>query len=160
MLVKMNVSSDEEECVTIPEFVDVQVEGDDNVVIKSLSTDDPFLNKLVGNGNFIGTLIDRNPPLEGSYVEEADPEEDILDMKYKNANPPPTNNPPVIPIALRAKVIQELNEVQAIPTSIDSCLENIDQFLNGFTQPSNEIDMDDLEPDDESMDTPLFFILF
>nr|GEW00031.1 hypothetical protein [Tanacetum cinerariifolium] len=83
MLVQMNVSSDEEECVTIPEFVDVQVVGDDNVVIKSLSTDVPFLNKLVGNGNFIGTLIDRNPPLEGSYVEEADPEEDILDMKYK-----------------------------------------------------------------------------
>ncbi|GJZ59023.1 ribonuclease H-like domain-containing protein [Tanacetum coccineum] len=33
---------------------------------------------------------------------------------------------------------------------------NIDQFLNGFTQPTNEIDMDDLEPDEESVDTPLF----
>ncbi|GJS26585.1 hypothetical protein Tco_0487205 [Tanacetum coccineum] len=34
-------------------------------------------------------------------------------------------------------------------------VENIDQFLNGFTQPPNEIDMDDLKPDDESVDTPL-----
>ncbi|GJR67040.1 hypothetical protein Tco_0013105 [Tanacetum coccineum] len=33
--------------------------------------------------------------------------------------------------------------------------QNIDQFLYGFTQPRNEIDMDDLEPDDESVDTPL-----
>ncbi|GJR87074.1 hypothetical protein Tco_0211085 [Tanacetum coccineum] len=33
--------------------------------------------------------------------------------------------------------------------------ENIDQFLNGFTQQPNEIDEDNLEPDDESVDTPL-----
>nr|GEV65032.1 protein kinase-like domain, concanavalin A-like lectin/glucanase domain protein [Tanacetum cinerariifolium]GEV70047.1 protein kinase-like domain, concanavalin A-like lectin/glucanase domain protein [Tanacetum cinerariifolium] len=70
-------------------------------------------------------------------------------------NPLLTNNPPVLPIALRAKVVQELNELQAISTYIDSRLENIDQFLNGFTQPPNEIDMDDLEPDDELVDTPL-----
>ncbi|GJV42150.1 hypothetical protein Tco_1420590 [Tanacetum coccineum] len=82
-LVEDHVSSNEEECVTIPEFVDVQVEGDDNVVIKSLSIDDHFLNKLVGNGNFIGTLDGPNPPLEGTYVKEADPKEDIIDMKYK-----------------------------------------------------------------------------
>ncbi|GKF15961.1 hypothetical protein Tco_0057423, partial [Tanacetum coccineum] len=44
----------------------------------------------------------------------------------------------------------------AVSTYIDSRLENIDQFLNGFTQPTNEIDMDDLEPDEESVDTPLF----
>ncbi|GKA94410.1 hypothetical protein Tco_0816448 [Tanacetum coccineum] len=73
----------------------------------------------------------------------------------ENANPPPTNNPPVLPTALRAKVVQELNELQAISTYIDSRLENIDQFLNGFTQQPNEIDVDDLEPDDESVDTPL-----
>ncbi|GJX46875.1 hypothetical protein Tco_0272065 [Tanacetum coccineum] len=53
----------------------------------------------------------------------------------ENANPPPTNNLPVMPTALRAK--------------------NIDQFLNCFSQPPNEINMDDLEPDDESIDTPL-----
>ncbi|GJR67037.1 hypothetical protein Tco_0013102 [Tanacetum coccineum] len=73
----------------------------------------------------------------------------------ENVNPPPTNNPPILPTALRAKVFQELNELQEISTYIDSRLENIDQFLNGFTQPPNEIDMDDLEPDDESVDTPL-----
>nr|GEU71548.1 hypothetical protein [Tanacetum cinerariifolium] len=73
----------------------------------------------------------------------------------ENANPPPTNNPPVLPTALRAKVVQELNKLKEISTYIDSCLENIYQFLNGFTQPSNEIDMVDLEQDDESVDTPL-----
>ncbi|GKD88059.1 hypothetical protein Tco_1359213 [Tanacetum coccineum] len=40
-------------------------------------------NEELGNGNFIGTLDDPNPPLEGTYVEEADPKEDIIDMKYK-----------------------------------------------------------------------------
>ncbi|GJS61421.1 hypothetical protein Tco_0656205 [Tanacetum coccineum] len=73
----------------------------------------------------------------------------------ENANPPPTNNPPVLPTTLRAKVFQELNELQAISTYIDSLLENIDQFLNGFTQQPNEIDVNDLELDDESVDTPL-----
>ncbi|GKF17081.1 hypothetical protein Tco_0061999, partial [Tanacetum coccineum] len=43
-----------------------------------------------------------------------------------------------------------------ISAYIDSHLENIDIFLNGFTQPPNEIDMDNLEPDDESVDTPFF----
>ncbi|GJT81936.1 hypothetical protein Tco_1056278 [Tanacetum coccineum] len=72
----------------------------------------------------------------------------------ENANPLPTNNPPVLSIALRVKVVQELNELQAISTYIDSRIENIDQFLNGFTQQPNEIDVDDLEPDDKSVDTP------
>ncbi|GJY87019.1 hypothetical protein Tco_0501647 [Tanacetum coccineum] len=44
----------------------------------------------------------------------------------ENANPPSTNNPPVLPTALRAKTVQELNELQAILTYIDSRLENID----------------------------------
>ncbi|GJS21692.1 hypothetical protein Tco_0450324, partial [Tanacetum coccineum] len=70
-------------------------------------------------------------------------------------NPPLTNNPHVLPIALCAKVVQELNELQEISTYIDSRLENIDQFLYGFTQQTNEINVDDLEPDDESVDTPL-----
>ncbi|GJX54294.1 hypothetical protein Tco_0282663 [Tanacetum coccineum] len=73
----------------------------------------------------------------------------------EKANLPPTNNPSVLPIALREKVFQELNELQAISTYIDSCLENIVQFLNGFTQQPNEIDVDGFEPDNESVDTPL-----
>ncbi|GJV10219.1 hypothetical protein Tco_1351760 [Tanacetum coccineum] len=63
--------------------------------------------------------------------------------------------PPVLPMALHAKVVQELNELQAISAYINSRLENIDQFLNGFTQPPNKIHMDDLESNDESLDTPL-----
>nr|GEY96656.1 glycosyl transferase, family 8 [Tanacetum cinerariifolium] len=73
----------------------------------------------------------------------------------KNANPPPTNNLPILPTASRAKVVQELNKLLATSTYINSRLANIDQFLNGFTQPPSEIDTDDLEPDDESVDTPL-----
>ncbi|GJS30833.1 hypothetical protein Tco_0491453 [Tanacetum coccineum] len=42
----------------------------------------------------------------------------------------------------------------AISAYIDPCLENIEQFLNGFVNPPDEIDMDDLEPDDESVVTP------
>ncbi|GKA92730.1 hypothetical protein Tco_0814655 [Tanacetum coccineum] len=33
----------------------------------------------------------------------------------ENVNPPPTNNPPVLPIALRAKVVQELKEITRSP---------------------------------------------
>ncbi|GKC56335.1 hypothetical protein Tco_1083933 [Tanacetum coccineum] len=44
----------------------------------------------------------------------------------ENANPPPANNPSALPAALHARVVQELNELQ-----------------------------DDLEPHDESIDTPL-----
>ncbi|GJU18169.1 retrovirus-related pol polyprotein from transposon TNT 1-94 [Tanacetum coccineum] len=73
----------------------------------------------------------------------------------ENANPPPTNNPPVLPTALHAQVVHKLNKLQEISTYIDSRLENINQFLNGFTQQPNEIDVDDLEPDNESVDTPL-----
>ncbi|GKD40384.1 hypothetical protein Tco_1260591, partial [Tanacetum coccineum] len=56
---------------------------------------------------------------------------------------------------LHAKVVQELNEPQAMSAYIDSRLENIEQFLNGFVDPPNEIDMNDLESIDESVYTPL-----
>ncbi|GJZ50271.1 hypothetical protein Tco_0604461 [Tanacetum coccineum] len=72
-----------------------------------------------------------------------------------NANLPPTNNPHILPTTLRARVVQELSELHTISTYIDSRLERINQFLSGFTQQPNEIDVDDLEPDDESVDTPL-----
>nr|GEY27334.1 hypothetical protein [Tanacetum cinerariifolium] len=67
----------------------------------------------------------------------------------------PTNNPPVLLTTLRKKVVQELNEIQAISTYIDSRLENIDQLLNGFTQQPNEIDVDGFESNNESANTPL-----
>ncbi|GJT76585.1 hypothetical protein Tco_1043310 [Tanacetum coccineum] len=73
----------------------------------------------------------------------------------ENTNPPPTNNPHVLPTALRAKFVKKVNKLQAISTYIDSRVEKINQFLNGFTRPPNEIDIDDIKPDDESIDTPL-----
>ncbi|GJT40561.1 hypothetical protein Tco_0940426 [Tanacetum coccineum] len=54
--------------------------------------------------------------------------------------------------ALRAQAIQELYELQMILALVDSRLLNIEQFLNNFT---NETNMNDLESDDESVDTPL-----
>ncbi|GJW09063.1 hypothetical protein Tco_1571486 [Tanacetum coccineum] len=73
----------------------------------------------------------------------------------ENANPPPTNNRPVLPAALRAKVVQELHELQVILTFVDSRLESIEQFLNNFASQPNETNMNDLESDDESVNTPL-----
>ncbi|GJW64480.1 hypothetical protein Tco_0116364 [Tanacetum coccineum] len=76
----------------------------------------------------------------------------------ENANPPPTLDPPVLPTALHAKVLQELDELQAISAYVNSRLENIEKFLNGFVNPPNEIDMDNLESNDESEDTPFVFL--
>ncbi|GJQ89286.1 long chain base biosynthesis protein 2a [Tanacetum coccineum] len=52
----------------------------------------------------------------------------------EKANLPPTNNRPVLPVALRTQAVQELYELQRI---------------SAFTN------MNDLESDDESVDTPL-----
>ncbi|GJT32557.1 hypothetical protein Tco_0922976 [Tanacetum coccineum] len=59
----------------------------------------------------------------------------------ENANPPP-NNPHIFLTALRAKVVKELHEL------------NIEQFLNGFAPQAKEIDMNEVESDSESVDTP------
>ncbi|GKD89715.1 hypothetical protein Tco_1365222 [Tanacetum coccineum] len=82
----------------------------------------------------------------------------------ENANP----FLPVPPNELHARITQELNELHAISTMIDSRLENIDrtliimpptspfeQLLNDFMNPSDIFEMDDLESDDELVDTPL-----
>ncbi|GJU18133.1 hypothetical protein Tco_1146099 [Tanacetum coccineum] len=73
----------------------------------------------------------------------------------ENANPPPTNNRPILLVALRARAIQELHELQVISASVSSHLESIKQFLNNFANQPNETNMNDLESDDESVDTPL-----
>ncbi|GJV86078.1 hypothetical protein Tco_1525976 [Tanacetum coccineum] len=73
----------------------------------------------------------------------------------ENANPPPTSNRPVLPAALRAQAIQELHELQRISAFVDSRLESIERFLNNFANQPNETNMNDLESDDESVDTPL-----
>ncbi|GJS59804.1 hypothetical protein Tco_0654588 [Tanacetum coccineum] len=52
----------------------------------------------------------------------------------ENANPPPTNNHPVLSAVLRARINQELHELQ---------------LISAFT------DMSNLESDDKSVDTPI-----
>ncbi|GKB60484.1 hypothetical protein Tco_0916670 [Tanacetum coccineum] len=72
----------------------------------------------------------------------------------ENANPPP-NNRRVLTAALRARAVQELHELQIISAFIDFRLESIEQFLNNFANHPNETDMNNLEFDNESVDTPL-----
>ncbi|GJZ82412.1 hypothetical protein Tco_0647585 [Tanacetum coccineum] len=73
----------------------------------------------------------------------------------KNANPPPTNNRPVLPAVLRARINQELHELMVISTFVDSHLESIEQFLNNFANQPNETNTNNRESDDESGETPL-----
>ncbi|GJT79389.1 hypothetical protein Tco_1053731 [Tanacetum coccineum] len=75
----------------------------------------------------------------------------------ENANPPPTNNRPVLPAALRARAVQKLHELHKISAFVDSRLESIERFLNNFANQPNETNMNDLESDDESIDTPLIY---
>nr|GEW10732.1 hypothetical protein [Tanacetum cinerariifolium] len=72
----------------------------------------------------------------------------------ENANPPP-NNCPFLTAALCARAIQEHHELHTISAFVDSRLESIEQFLNNFTNQPNETDMNNLESDNESVDTPL-----
>ncbi|GJU11067.1 hypothetical protein Tco_1133463 [Tanacetum coccineum] len=74
---------------------------------------------------------------------------------FENANPPPTSNRPILPAALRAQAVQELHELQRISDFVDSRLESIEQFHNNFANHPNETNMNDLESDDKSVDTPL-----
>ncbi|GKD24283.1 hypothetical protein Tco_1230497 [Tanacetum coccineum] len=73
----------------------------------------------------------------------------------ENANPPPTNNRPVLPAALRARFNQELQELQKISAFVDSRLESIERFLNQFADQPNETNINDPESDDGLVDTPL-----
>ncbi|GJZ08643.1 hypothetical protein Tco_0542926, partial [Tanacetum coccineum] len=73
----------------------------------------------------------------------------------ENANPPPSNNRPVLPVALRARINQELYELKVISAFVGSRLESIEQFLNNFSNQPNETNMNNLESDDESRETIL-----
>ncbi|GJU47196.1 hypothetical protein Tco_1204462 [Tanacetum coccineum] len=73
----------------------------------------------------------------------------------ENVNPPPTNNRHVLPATLRAQATHELHELQRISAFVDYRLESIERFLNNFANQPNETNMNDLESDDESVDTPL-----
>ncbi|GJX77662.1 hypothetical protein Tco_0324473 [Tanacetum coccineum] len=55
-----------------------------DVVFEKLTIDDPFLTKLIGKGNFIGSRDDPIPPLSGKYIlEENDHDDNIIDVEYK-----------------------------------------------------------------------------
>ncbi|GJT18925.1 hypothetical protein Tco_0877631 [Tanacetum coccineum] len=73
----------------------------------------------------------------------------------ENMNPPLTNNRPILPAALHARINQELHELHVISAFVDSRLESIEQFLNNFANQPNETNMNNLESDDEAVDTPL-----
>ncbi|GJS87199.1 hypothetical protein Tco_0769835 [Tanacetum coccineum] len=73
----------------------------------------------------------------------------------ENTNPPPTNNRPVLPVALRKRAVQELHELQVILAFVESRLESIKQLLNNFANQPNVTNMNDLKSDDKSVDTPL-----
>ncbi|GKE28122.1 hypothetical protein Tco_1443506 [Tanacetum coccineum] len=73
----------------------------------------------------------------------------------ENANQLPTNNLPVLPVALRARFNQELKELQKISDFFDSRLESIERFLNRFTDQPNETSINDPDSDDGSVDKPL-----
>nr|GEY12194.1 hypothetical protein [Tanacetum cinerariifolium] len=73
----------------------------------------------------------------------------------ENTNPPPTINRPSLPVALRAQAVQELHELQRISAFVDFRLESIERFLNNFSNQPNETNINDLESDDKSVDTPL-----
>ncbi|GKA08658.1 hypothetical protein Tco_0687989 [Tanacetum coccineum] len=67
-----------------PEKIDFHVEGEHDVVFEKLTIDDPFLTKLVGKGNFIGSRHDHIPSLSGKYIlEENDPNDNLIDVEYK-----------------------------------------------------------------------------
>ncbi|GJX70546.1 hypothetical protein Tco_0307717 [Tanacetum coccineum] len=68
----------------LKDIVDFEVEGEENVVITRNTTDDLWLNKLVGNETFTGQTDDATSNLGGRFNhEENDPEDDIVDPKFK-----------------------------------------------------------------------------
>nr|GEU63768.1 hypothetical protein [Tanacetum cinerariifolium] len=68
----------------LKDIIDFEVEGKENVAIPKNTTDDPWLNKLVVKGNFIGHIDDPTANLGGRFIhKENDPEDDIVDPKCK-----------------------------------------------------------------------------
>ncbi|GJW97683.1 hypothetical protein Tco_0179491 [Tanacetum coccineum] len=69
----------------VKEVADFQTKDDSNVEILKFSTDDPWLNKLVGKGKFIGHMDDPIPNLNGKFmIEIDDPEHEVIvSMRYE-----------------------------------------------------------------------------
>nr|GEU56700.1 hypothetical protein [Tanacetum cinerariifolium] len=71
-------SSDEVEGI---DYVDFHTEGKENVVIKNLSTQDPFLNKLCSNHGSFSGFIDEPQPVDQEPID--DPNAVSIDPLYK-----------------------------------------------------------------------------
>nr|GEW57537.1 hypothetical protein [Tanacetum cinerariifolium] len=55
-----------------------------NVKISRMTTDDTWLNKLVGNGTFIGHIENSNPNLQGIFLLKLeDPDDELVESKFK-----------------------------------------------------------------------------
>ncbi|GJU16132.1 hypothetical protein Tco_1144098 [Tanacetum coccineum] len=60
-------------------------ENEGNVNIPRMTTNDPWLNKLVGNSNFIGQTDNLNPNLHGRFLLEVkDPDDEQVESKFKS----------------------------------------------------------------------------
>ncbi|GJT86677.1 hypothetical protein Tco_1068394 [Tanacetum coccineum] len=59
----------------------------------------------------------------------------------ENANPPPTKNHPVLPVALRPRINKDLHELHAISAFVDSHLKTVDTpLVSPFPHSDNDSD--------------------
>nr|GEU32439.1 zinc finger, PMZ-type [Tanacetum cinerariifolium] len=80
-------SSDDDEQVNplddLTKRVDFQTEGDENLDIPKITINDPWLIELAGHRNFIGYREYPKPLDERFNLEEDDPNEHLVDQKFK-----------------------------------------------------------------------------
>nr|GEW80240.1 hypothetical protein [Tanacetum cinerariifolium] len=70
--------------ICILSIKDFQTKGEENADIPKLLIDDPWLNKLVGKGRFVGEIKVPIPGLKGRFfVEQNDPDDNFVEPKYK-----------------------------------------------------------------------------
>nr|GEW17959.1 ribonuclease H-like domain-containing protein [Tanacetum cinerariifolium] len=104
--------------------------------------------RLRTNTKTLQDLKSQSPEMASPFIHDAV-------TLHLNPNPPPTSNRPVLPAALRAQAVQELYELQRILAFVDSRLKSIERSLNNFANQPTKTIINDLEFDDESVDTPL-----
>ena len=76
-------SDDENENLNdVHDIVDFETEGEQQIKIPKITTDDPWLNKLVGKGNFIGYKDNPTPELNGRFIEEVDDPDEHMRCAY------------------------------------------------------------------------------
>ncbi|GJS75084.1 hypothetical protein Tco_0724965 [Tanacetum coccineum] len=82
--------------------------------------------------------------------ENEEEEKDSLENTHSDSSTSP--NPSISFIT--EKVLKFIHELKVISAFVDSRLESIKQFLNNFNDQPNETNMNNLETDDESGETP------